>query len=236
MAKHEDLPFPLGTTFFDGGTADTTSSVPLNLEGKEYETEDINVAPATYSSTKTLRTAYLKRVRIMRNVSGVALVGGYLCAPQEGGTDGRYFLGRTNGYATVGGAVPTQCIPAYGIDEWLPSAGCANNDLFYATVDGPFLGVSSSTAADILGLSNSGAAQPVQVGDILYAASAAASTNTTNLSTATCGRIANLTGTTTAAGNAITGFFQIINRIGRALSALTTTQTNTSLLMYFTKF
>lgn len=234
--KMDDLPFPLGTTYFDGQTADTTTKEALNLEGKEYLTEDILVSAiggASFSSTKLLRTAYLKRVRIMRNVSGVALQGGYLAAPQEGGTDGRYFLGRVNGYSNVGAKDAQQTIPAYGIDEFIPSAGVPNNDLFYATVEGPFLGVSSSTAAEILGISNSGAAQPIQVGDVLYSTTAAASTNTTNLSTATCGRIANFTASTSGG---LTLAFNILNRIGRALSALTTTQTNTSVLMYFTKF
>lgn len=237
MAKTEDLPFPISTTYFDGQTADTTTFTATNLEGKEYYVEDffyVGTPTSTtgFQATKTLRTAYLKKVRIMRNVSGVALVGGYLCAPQESGTDGRYFLGRTNGYANIGAKDAQQTIPAYGIDEFLPSAGVANNDLFYATVEGPFLGVSSSTAAEILGISNSGAAQPVQVGDVLYSTTAAASTNTTNLSTATCGRIANFTASTSAG---LTLAFNIINRIGRALSALTTTQTNTALLVYLTR-
>jgi hypothetical protein len=202
-----------------------------NLEGKQYEVEDLFYLPSPFSATKTLRTSYLKIVRCMRNVSTVALVPGYLCAPQAGGTDGRYFLGRTNGYANIGGQAPGQTIPAYGIDEFLPSAGVLNNDLFWATVEGPFLGVSSTTAAELLGTS-SGANAPVQVGDVLMAGTAAASTNTTNLSTATCGRLASqalgaLAGTTLG--------FQILNRVGRALSAITTTQTNTALLMYFTK-
>ncbi len=236
MAKHENLPFPISTTYFDGQTADTTTFTATNLEGKEYEVEDLNYVPATFSATKTLRTAYLKKVRIIRNVSGVGLEGGYLVEPQQSGTDGRFYLGRVNGYSTVGGGGATNN-PSYGLDEFLPSAGVANNDLAYVTVEGPFLGNMSLTAGEVLGLGNSiAAATPVSVGDLLLAATAAASTfATTQVSTMTCGRLAGLTfAGTTATG--ITLGLNIIARLGRALSAVTTNQTTgVPLLMYFTK-
>ncbi len=242
MAKHENLPFPIGTTYFDGQTADTTTTTALNLEGKEYEVEDLNYVPATFSATKTLRTAYLKKVRIMRNISVVPIAGGYLCTPSVttgGGSgtasaDGRQFLGRTDGYANVGGSIPTSTQPSYGIDEFLPSAGVAVNDLFYAIIEGPFLGIVAATAANLLGLSYNGTARPIGLGDLLVADTAAASTfGITQLSTMTCGKIASLT----VGGNTgITLGFNLINRIGRALSAITTANTTgQSLLMYFTK-
>lgn len=232
--KMEELPFPIGTTYFDGQTADTTTKEATNLEGKEYLVEDLNFSSATFSSTKTQRTAYLKKVRIMRNVSGVVLAGGYLCTPQAGGTDGRFFMGRTDGYATIGGSIPTATQPAYGIDEFLPSGGVPANDLFYATVEGPFLGIVAATAANLLGLSYNGTARPIGVGDVLVADTAAASTfGITQLSTMTCGKIAAFT------NGGVTGItlgFNLLNRIGRALSAITTgNTTGQSLLMYFTK-
>lgn len=233
MAKHENLPFPIGTTYFDGQTADTTTTTATNLEGKEYEVEDLNYVPATFSATKTLRTAFLKRVRIVRNVSGVSLAGGYLVAPQQSGTDGRFYLGRVNGYSTIGNTGATNN-PYYGLDEFLPTAGVPNNDLCYATIEGPFLGNLSLTAGEVLGTGNSiAAATPVSVGDLLIAATAAASTfATTQTSTMTCGRLAGFslgtTGTTLG--------LNIIARLGRALSAVTTNQTTgVPLLMYFTK-
>lgn len=238
----EELPFPIGTTYFDGQTADTTTNTAINLEGKEYLTEDLNYASATFNSVKTQRTAYLKKVRIMRNTSVVAIAGGYLCTPAStngGGagvaiTDGRQFMGRTDGYANVGGSIPTSTQPAYGIDEFLPSAGCPVNDLFYATVDGPFLGIVAATAANLLGLSYNGTARPIGIGDLLVADTAAASTfGITQLSTMTCGKIASLT---VGGVTGITLGFNLLNRIGRALSAITTgNTTGQSLLMYFTK-
>lgn len=240
--KMEDLPFPIGTTYFDGQTADTTSKEAINLEGKEYLCEDLNYTSSTFSATKTQRTAYLKKVRIMRNTNLVAMAGGYLCTPAvtTGGgtgtaaTDGRWFLGRTDGYANVGGSIPTSTQPAYGIDEFLPSAGVPVNDLFYATIEGPFLGIVAATAANLLGLSYNGTARPIGFGDVLVADTAAASTfGITQLSTMTCGKIAAFT------NGGVTGItlgFNLLNRIGRALSAITTgNTTGQSLLMYFTK-
>ncbi len=214
--KQDDLPFPIGTTYFDGQTADTTTKEALNLEGKEYLTEDLNYSNPTFSSTKTLRTAYLKKVRIMRNVSGVTLAPGYLCQPQAGGTDGRFFLGRADGYARIGGAIPTATYPAYGIDEFLPTTGVLANDLFYATIEGPFLGIVAATAANLLTDSSTGTGRPIGVGDVLVADTAAASTfGITQLSTMTCGKIAGLT------IGGVTGQtlgYNLLNRIGRALS------------------
>ena len=233
MAKHENLPFPISTTYFDGQTADTTTTTAVNLEGKEYEVEDLNYVPATFTATKTLRTAYLKHVRIMRNVATVGLEGGYLVEPQQSGTDGRFYLGRINGYSTVGNTGATNN-PSYGLDEFLPAAGVPVNDLAYCTIEGPFLGNVSLTQGEQLGTGNSiAAATPISVGDLLIAATAAASTfATTQVSTMTCGRLAGLSLGTTG----VTLGLNIIARLGRALSNLTTNQTTgVPLLMYFTK-
>ena len=232
----------MGTTYFDGQTPDTTTSTATNLEGKEYEIEDLNYVPTTFSPTKTLRTAYLKKVRIVRNkadgatgiaASGVALAGGYLVNPQQNGTDGRYFLGRINGYSTIGNTGATN-LPSYGLDEFLPLAGVAYNDLAYVTIEGPWLGNSTLTAGEVLGTGNSlAAATPISVGDLLISATAAASTlATTQLATMTAGRLAGFSLGTTGA----TLGLNIIARLGRALSALTTSNTTGQpLLMYFTK-
>lgn len=239
MAKHEDLPFPIGTTYFDGQTADTTTVQAINLEGKEYELEDLfylgNATSLTgFTATKILRTAYLKKVRIMRNVSGVALAPGFLCVPSRTGTDGRYFLGRTDGYANIGGPIPSITVPAYGIDEFIPTTlNVPNNDLFYAVTDGPWLGNLSATAAELLGQS-SGNSTAISFGDVLTVGTAAASTfATTQTATMTCGRIANVS-MGAVAGTTLGNI--LLNRIGRALSTVTTGQTTASFLMYFTKF
>jgi hypothetical protein len=233
VAKYENLPFPVGTTYFDGQTADTTTFTATNLEGKQYEVEDLFYVPSPFSATKTLRTAYLKTVRIMRNVATVALEGGFLVEPQQNGSDGRYYLGRINGYSTVGNTGATNN-PSYGLDEFLPTAGVAVNDLAYCTIEGPFLGNASLTPGEILGTGNSiAAATPISVGDLLIAATAQNSTfATTQITTMTCGRIAGLSLGTTG----VTLGLNIIARLGRALSALTTNQTTgVPLLMYFTK-
>ncbi len=231
MSKHENLPFPIGTTYFDGQTADTTTETAINLEGKEYEVEDLNYVPATFSATKTLRTGRYKRVRIVRNVSGVALIAGNLAQASNAGTDGRYLLGRAIGYTNVPPNATLNTPPVFGIDEFLPSAGCPNNDLFYATIQGPFLGFSSPLTADFQG----GTTQIV-VGDWLVAATGAATTNTTNIATAGAGKLASQT--FNAATTGISQLFNlnaVQNRIGRALSALTSAQTTVALLIAMTR-
>lgn len=222
MSRQENLPFPIGTTYFDGQTADTTTTTATNLEGKEYEIEDLIYASSTFSATKTQRTARLKRVRIMRNVSGVALLPGLMCTPQLSGV---FLEGRAIGYTSVGSAgIVTN--PAYGVDEFLPSAGCPNNDLFYATVSGPFLGISSAATADFQG----GTTQIV-VGDWLVAATAAASTTST-----TAGKLASQTFNSATTGiSQVPNLWQVQGRIGRALSALTSAQTAVALLIDMTR-
>ncbi len=99
MAKQDNLPFPIGTTFFDGQTADTTTNTAITLEGKEYTTEDLD-----YSKTgaKPYRSARLRKLMIVRNVSGIAILPMRLVTLQITGTDGKFALGRVDGYCTTG--------------------------------------------------------------------------------------------------------------------------------------
>lgn len=212
MAKQDNLPFPIGTSYFDGQTAETTSGEAITLEGKEYNIEDLD-----YSKTgaKPYRTARLRKVMVMRNVSGIALLPKRLAIPQKAGADGKFYVGRVDGMCSVGPA-GNPSGPCYPIDEFLPAAGVPNNDLFYAVVEGPAM-ILTGLAADATNVFN--------VGDWVVAATAATSQATT------AGRPApqDLTGATAILGN------NIQNRIGRALSAVTTSNTNANLLIVCTK-
>lgn len=103
----------------------------------------------------------------------------------------------------------TTAAHGYPVDELLPAGGVAPNDLFYIVVDGPAL--VTSPAAGVA----------VNVGDAIVAITAA----TTDAPDA--GRVTtqDLTGATAVLGT------QIVNKVGRAMSALTSGQTATDFLV-----
>lgn len=150
-----------------------------------------------------VRSNRLVQCMIVRNVSGINLLPKRIASLKASGLN---FLGQVDGYATTSAAM------GYPIDEWLPAAGVPQNDLFYVVVDGP---------AMVLTDLASGANNNITVGTVLVALTAVTSQSTT------AGRVypQDLTGATAPLGN------QVQNRLGFALSAQTTTQTNSSLLI-----
>jgi hypothetical protein len=146
-------------------------------------------------------------VRVLRNQSGIALLPGYCLNFKTSAAGDQGFETEVDGYASTLAQRTIIC------DDQLPAAGVPNLDLFYGVVKGPVL-CKSGLAGDI---TNS-----IAVGDYLHAQTAAASTFST-----TAGRIgeADFNSATTALAG------KILAVVGRALSALTTGQTNTSLLV-----
>ena len=102
------------------------------------------------------------------------------------------------------------------MDEFLPTAGVPANDLFWIVVEGP-----TNILSDLAGADNN----VVNIGGILVALTAATSQCTT------AGRVMpqDITGATSVLANAVQ------NRIGRALSARTTANTNADILVNVTK-
>jgi hypothetical protein len=196
MAGYADPPFNRGSSLQDGlATVDSTAGA--NYEGMEYEFEDVN------PSTGVVRSGRKVRVRCVRNSSGFAILPKRLC--KFALTAGKY--GRiVTGYCTTVGE------ESYPADEYLPSTGVADGDLFYIVVEGPAL-VKTDLAA--------GANNVFNVGDKITALTAVTSNATTS------GRVQpqDLTGATALLAN------QIQNRIGYALSAKTTANTNDDLLV-----
>lgn len=124
MARDEAAPFARGETYYNGGPIDANDLGGPNLEGKEYVFE-VN-APDDPSGADP--SGRLVRVRVVRNVSGVNLKPARIAVfkaadPYECQVDGYAFA--------VGDR------PAGVIDEFLPTAGVPNNDLFYIVVEGP---------------------------------------------------------------------------------------------------
>lgn len=211
ISDRGDPPFPRGQTWYDGATISTSNYGGLELEGKMWVFEDVppNIFPAGTAGQRQARTNRPVMCMCVRNVSGINLLPMRLVRLQR--TAGIPMTGRVDGYTYIDGD------EGYPVDEYLPAAGVPNGDLFWVVVEGPAL-----CLTDLAG----GANNSIAVGDILCALTAATSQATT------AGRVEeqSLTGATAPLGN------QIQNRLGRALSALTTSQTNVGILVDLRKW
>ena len=148
------------------------------------------------------------RVRVVRNSSGIALLPKRLASFEVDATDPDQWGRRCAGYST------TTAAEGHPIDEYLPAAGVVDNDLFYVIMDGPAVVLTSLSdlAAD------------AAAGDWFVSITGATSQATTS------GRLSLTTlVTTNSTGAAL--FNQVVNRIGRALSAATTQNTNFDVLV-----
>jgi hypothetical protein len=175
-----------------------------NLGGLNLEGKEYvfeDTAPSNMFTSRGL--GFPVHVRVVRNASGGALLPKRLVKLDAAGYYGR----RASGYANV-----TAEGPVYPVDEFLPAAGVPDKDLFYVVISGPAL-VKTSLAGN--------AENFFAVGDRLVALTAATSGATT------AGRVApaSLTGATQVLADAVG------NYIGRALSAATTANTNSDVLV-----
>lgn len=192
--------------FAIGSTAGVTASTDLI----ELEGAEYEVELRDYSQNPAPRYGYLDgarlRLKVVRNVSGIALLPGRV-AVFKAGYEG----------AQIDGYTCTTAQQGYPIDPYLPSAGCPNNDLCYIVIEGPCLIKSPLT----------GNGDNVwSAGDVLVAITAATSQATT------AGRLIaqDLTGATALLAK------QVQNRIGAAISAATTAETNTNKMVYVKKW
>lgn len=158
--------------------------------------------------TGVARTGNYVRCRVVRNTNAAALLPKRIVSFEA---DGAEYGCRVDGYAT------TTAAEGYPLDEYLPTAGLPANDLGYIVVDGPATVLTDIAAA---------AGNVVSAGGWVVALTAATSGATT------AGRAAAqvLTGATAALAA------QVQNRIGRALSAKTTANTNADMLILVGKW
>lgn len=129
MARDENLPFDLGTTYFGGDTAAIDANVGAHLEGQEYWVEDQNYATGG-SGAQSARSHRKRKVRIVRNMNATAALPKELHKFKTDGTTGNVLSGQIDGKTT---SVATKGAP---VDEFLGTAGCLQYDLCYVVIDG----------------------------------------------------------------------------------------------------
>jgi hypothetical protein len=138
MARNENPPFPRGGTFW-GGTVPTASADyagKTDLEGKTWLFEDLDYSVS--AGVKPYRTGKYVKCMCVRNVSAAAMLPKQVVHMKTSGS-GKEFAGQVD---TIGATVGQR---AYPVDEFLPAAGVAVNDLFWVVVEGPAT-VTSDTA------------------------------------------------------------------------------------------
>lgn len=228
MARNENPPFGRGETFYNLFAATTQSSSDGGqLEGKEWLFEDIN------PQTKAYRSGRPVTCRVVRNVSGIALLPSRLVrfanAPIPSQPYNGVFGGQVDGYVnTAPNSNPNDPnSKGFPLDEYLPTAGLQNLDLGWIVVQGP-----AAVLTDLASLN------PVlNVGDRVIGQTAATSQATT------AGRIISINGNTTnttlgAAANAMDFIGYVISgpaftasTTGGSTIAATTNNTNASVVV-----
>ena len=195
-----------GHTVHEGRTIDTSDyGSSVGFEGRVARFAD--VIASTSGGVNTRRSDNEVKCRLVRNVSGIALLPKRAVKYKSG-----FRYKRVDGYCN---ATAEEC--AGIVDEHLPAAGVRNGDLFWIVVGGPTL-VLTSLAGD--------AENVITEGNVLYALTAATSQATT------AGRVIAWNGTFSAAQTTDgTGGKITMNHIGRAMSAKTTANTNADLLV-----
>ncbi len=132
MARDENPPFPrgqVGTYYSDPATIDTTGGA--QLEGTEWWFEDLDLSLSAGVGTAPTRSGRKVKCRVVRNTSSAAMLPKRVVTHKT--TNKTTFAGQVGGYAATVGTDPVAGV----VDEFLPAAGAAVNDLFYIVVQGP---------------------------------------------------------------------------------------------------
>ena len=197
----------LSQTFYGlDQTIDTADYAGISLEGSLRPCKDIDPSDVT-----KLRSDNTRKARLMRNVSGITAYAGMAVSGYAGLENKRF-----DGFTEVTAARSVGVIV-----DLLHSSGCRHGDMCWVIYKGPNLCFTANTEGD-----------EYSIGDIIYAQTAASSTaNTVGGTTAddggkVAGWPAVLTFTADQTTDGTMGSV-LTNRLGRALSASTTAETNT---------
>ena len=190
-----------GKTYLTGPqrTADSTYTTSVAIEGIKKVFKDLNYGAA--GASKAPRTGGETVMILVRNASGRTLLPKMTVVWKAG-----YIGTRVDGFSAVESGVV-----AGVVDEWLPSAGVANNDLFWLAVKGPHLCLKESASSTIA------------YDNWVAAITAAASTTST-----TAGRVRAVAATS----ESTTTLSHALNRIGRAMSTSNTSGASTDFLVF----
>ena len=224
MARNEQPPFDRGSTWYNGGTIDANNLGGQQIVGREWLFEDINI------TTKQLRSNKFVRCRAVRNVSGVSVLPKHLVQFQysnspAGGTgvlDPPVTYGaEVSGYTTSSDGQPADPSVGHGypVDEFVAAAGVPNNDIFWIVVDGPAMCLTAQNALN----------GNINVGDKVVACGTTAAT--TGVTGGCVDAVSYVNNTQCNATTQRQNVRQEVNFIGYACSAITSGQTNTSILV-----
>jgi hypothetical protein len=213
MSRDNDSTPGRGETWYGGRTIDTNNLDGVWLEGQEKVFEDIVWSGTSgVKSDRGIAAGRSVRCRLVRNNTGITLLPKKLVQLEAANP------GRVSGYVVNTGQ------KGYPVDEFLPSTGVPNGDLFWIVVQGPATVLSAYTGAQFGG-------GDVAAGVILTSVTTTAGSTQTG-TTSENGRAAIYTtvaattaGQWTLVQNVLTNFH------GRALSARTTAETNSDLLI-----
>ncbi len=208
MPRMEAPPFKRGETFYNNGIVTVPTPATndflggFNYEGMEYEWEDSQLPGGGYG------TGLNTRVRVVRNSTGSVVLPGQLVSLNAVARvlDSAVVLPGTNA-DTICRTTAAHGFPA---DEFLGTAGVPNGDLFYVVVSGPCLMKSAATGTPT-----------VSVDGKMVCGTMAGTTS----ADAGCLVVQDTSGATTALAA------QIQNAVGRAMSALTASNTSTAVLV-----
>lgn len=207
MGRMDDAPFARGQTWFNGMPINTPPAGEF-MAGYNYEGHEYDFLDEWYGSGLNIR------VRVLRNSAAYNLLPGQLVTFV--GTrvlDGSAVLNGTNAGA-VAATEASYCLP---VDELLPAAGVPSGDLFYAVVYGPCL--LTTAKAPPAGNVN------ITIGQKVVSCTGTGTTDGNEGAVIAQDLSAATTGPETTIAN------QINNAVGRALSATTTSQTGTAILV-----
>jgi len=144
-------PFKRGHTLFDKPTSDTSLSTSdgANIEGQVWEFPDVNPHTGAVRSNRRVKCMAVRWTGDSNNSGGggaqpalprqLVVLDAHKTTSLQGATDVGGMLGlcRASLQARVGWSttvLPSKCVV---VDEYLPSAGVAENDIFWAVIEGP---------------------------------------------------------------------------------------------------
>jgi hypothetical protein len=199
-----------GETWYQGGTIDTDNLAAVEREGDTKIFEDVDWSNT--AGVKPHRSGRKVVCRLVRNMSGITLYGKRLVTLDPTNP------GRVTGFADT---TAEECYPT---DEFLPAAGVPNGDLFWIVISGPAVVLTPMTGAEF-------GATSIVAGDRII------SLTTSGASTAagTTGVPGRAAGFVFVASTTIAQMTDLVNlatnHVGRAMSAKTSGQTNSDLLI-----